>query len=253
LTVYDLPFGWYQVSIIKMIYSVVLILLAYLIGSIPFGLLLTKWAGLGDIRAVGSGNIGATNVLRTGKKWLAFVTLVLDFSKAFVPLIIFSSIATDFVTNILQPMVFGELLIAELFCLLTAAIVVGHMFPIWLKFKGGKGVACLFGVFFAYSWILGVIAAALWLFTFFTTRYSSLAALIALPLAPIILEWIAPCIAHDCASAFSFERYGYALSMLSYSLPIPIILMILKHTPNIRRLLKGEEHRFIFKKRAVEK
>ena len=187
------------------------ILAAYLIGSIPFGLLLTKLAGLGDIRAIGSGNIGATNVLRTGNKWLALATLALDFAKAFAAL------------TLLEHPFF-----------VASAVVIGHMFPLWLKFKGGKAVACLFGLSFALSPIAGACAAIGWLAIFFITRYSSLSALVGLPAGLLAsLAWIPQ------------DRL--------LALALPVLLMLLKHHENIRRLLKGEEHRFTFKEKEGRK
>ncbi len=180
---------------------------AYLIGSIPFGLVLTRLAGLGDIRAIGSGNIGATNVLRTGNKWLAMATLALDFGKGFVAVV---------------------LLPESLFVPLM--VVLGHMFPIWLRFKGGKGVACIFGLTYALSWQAGICISAAWLILFFATRTSSLGALIGIPIG--------------MASAIIFGWFSMWPAMA-----LPVLLMILKHRENITRLLKGEEHRFSFSKK----
>src|ERR1700744_1755389 len=138
-----------------------LIIFAYLLGSIPFGLLLTKSAGLGDIRDIGSGNIGATNVLRTGNKGLAAATLVLDALKGAAAVLIARALVYD--ENIV------------LFAGLAA--VLGHLFPVWLGFKGGKGVAAGLGVLLAVSWPSGIIACAVWLLVAALARLSSLAAL----------------------------------------------------------------------------
>lgn len=180
-------------------------LAAYLIGSIPFGLLLTRMAGLGDIRSIGSGNIGATNVLRAGSKKLALATLLLDFGKAY------AAISLLPYTNVV-----------------ATCVIVGHVFPVWLGFKGGKGVACFFGLTFALSWIIGLFISAGWLLVFFTSRYSSLAALLGIPLGIL-------------ASVLCGYMYIWVLT-------IPIMLMLLTHYENVFRLLKGEEGRFSFRK-----
>src|SRR5271154_7533397 len=130
-------------------------LLAYLIGSIPFGLLLTRLAGLGDIRRIGSGNIGATNVLRTGRKGLAALTLLLDFGKGLAAVLV------------------GAEFSPTLAIVAAVGVVLGHMFPVWLRFKGGKGVATAGGVLMALSWPVGVAAFATWLVVAALFRYSS--------------------------------------------------------------------------------
>src|SRR5215813_231709 len=126
--------------------------LAYLLGSIPFGLVLTRLAGYGDIRAIGSGNIGATNVLRTGSKWLALATLLLDFGKGLVAVLIGAAISPS-------------LAIAA-----GAGALIGHLFPVWLRFKGGKGVATAGGILLAIAWPVGVVALLLWLAIAVVTR-----------------------------------------------------------------------------------
>ncbi|MGE3142907.1 MAG: glycerol-3-phosphate 1-O-acyltransferase PlsY [Hyphomonadaceae bacterium] len=180
----------------------------YLLGSIPFGLLLSRWAGLGDIRKVGSGNIGATNVLRTGRRDIALATLLLDAAKAGVALAIARAL-------------WGETagLIAG------AAAFVGHCFPVWLGFKGGKGVATFFGVLFAGLWPIGLLAGATWLAVAGLFRYSSLAALSAAAIAPLA-AWIG---GFDGASIL----FCAALALLIF----------LRHHANIRRLLAGDEPR----------
>jgi len=177
----------------------------YLLGSIPFGLLLTKLAGLGDIRAIGSGNIGATNVLRTGKKGLAAATLILDALKGTAAVGIgwhygdqTGALAAGF------------------------ASYVGHCFPIWLKLKGGKGVATFLGVLLGLHWPTMVLSALLWLATAATTRYSSLSALVASLAAPIILVL--------------FGEYAIAAVAALMALIIWI-----RHYANITRLLAGQE------------
>src|SRR5260221_14624368 len=132
--------------------------IAYLLGSIPFGLVLTRIAGYGDIRAIGSGNIGATNVLRTGNKTLALLTLVLDFAKGAVAVLIGAQFGPDITV------------------IAAAAVVLGHLFPVWLGFKGGKGVATAGGVLLALAWPVGLLAAAPWLVVALALRYSSLSA-----------------------------------------------------------------------------
>lgn len=177
----------------------------YLLGSIPFGLLLTKAAGLGDIRKIGSGNIGATNVLRTGNRGLAFATLLLDGGKGALAVFLGSAL-------------FGPLI--GLYAGIGALF--GHLFPVWLKFKGGKGVATGIGVLIALDWRLGLIACATWLAMAFLFRISSLAALTAFILAPIA-AWYLLGPLHAGFIAFAS------------------LCIIAKHHANIARLLKGEE------------
>ncbi len=191
-----------------MISTLVLLLgpfvLGYLLGSIPFGLLLTRAAGLGDIRKVGSGNIGATNVLRTGNKKLAAATLLLDAIKGLAPVVVFNLIG-------------GPVPAAAA----AAGAVVGHMFPPWLGFKGGKGVATTLGVLIGLSWQLGAITCALWLVLAALFRYSSLAALLSILIGAVAAWHFVPIAA-----------------------PVVCLLAALvwaRHHENIRRLLNGTE------------
>ena len=183
-------------------------ILGYLLGTIPFGLLLTRAAGLGDIRAIGSGNIGATNVLRTGNKSLAAATLLLDGIKGATAVLVGLHLADSdgaYVSGL--------------------AAVLGHLFPVWLRFRGGKGVATGFGVLFAVAWPAGLAAGAVWLAVFGVSRISSAGALSAFALAPL-LAWAAA---------------GPATAV-----PIVLIsvLIFIRHEKNIRRLLAGTEPRF---------
>ncbi|WP_271893776.1 glycerol-3-phosphate 1-O-acyltransferase PlsY [Candidatus Phyllobacterium onerii] len=177
---------------------------SYLLGSIPFGLILTRMAGLGDVRSIGSGNIGATNVLRTGNKKLAAATLVLDMLKGTVAVLI-AGIASPEAAIIAG---FGAFL--------------GHIFPVWLKFKGGKGVATYLGVLLGLFWQGALIFAAVWLIIAYTSRYSSLAALFAAIIVPIALYIIG---VHQIAALF------FVLT----------IIVFIKHRANIQRLVSGTE------------
>jgi glycerol-3-phosphate acyltransferase PlsY len=179
-------------------------LLGFLLGSIPFGLLLTRAAGLGDIRKIGSGNIGATNVLRTGNKGLAAAVLLLDALKG---------VAAVLIAGIMGPL-------AAVAAALGA--VLGHMFTPWLRFKGGKGVATTLGVLWGLSWPLGAIACALWLICAALFRYSSLAALIAITLTAVASWWLLD------------PRAAAVVTAL-----VPLIY--LRHHENIARLLDGTE------------
>jgi glycerol-3-phosphate acyltransferase PlsY len=178
----------------------------YLIGSIPFGLLLTKAAGLGDIRQVGSGNIGATNVLRTGRKGLAAATLILDGLKGAVAILLARYFLGD------QDLVVG-----------TAAVL-GHLFPVWLGFRGGKGVATGLGVLLAASWPVGLACCALWLVAAKLLKMSSAAALTAFAAAPLF--------------ALVLSSADHALMALLIA-----VLVFWRHEANIRRLLAGTEPR----------
>jgi len=177
----------------------------YLLGSVPFGLFLTKLAGLGDLRGIGSGNIGTTNVLRTGRKDLAAATLFLDGGKG---------AAAVLIAKIWGP---------EVALLAALGAVLGHLFPIWLRFKGGKGVATTLGVFLALAWQVGVAACATWLVVAVAFRYSSLSALIAVAAAPLYAWW-----------------FLGDLQLVELMAALAVLVWI-RHYENIRRLLKGEE------------
>jgi acyl phosphate:glycerol-3-phosphate acyltransferase len=189
-------------------YLLGILLAAYLLGSIPFGLILTRLAGLGDIRNIGSGNIGATNVLRTGNKALAAATLLLDGAKGAVAVLLARHYGPD----------------AEIVA--GAGAFLGHLFPVWLKFRGGKGVATTIGILLAIAWPVGLIACAVWLLVALLFRYSSLAALIAVAAAPVAAWFLAD---------VSRETAGLALFLA--------VVIWLRHHENIGRLLKGTESR----------
>ncbi|MBQ8482019.1 MAG: glycerol-3-phosphate 1-O-acyltransferase PlsY [Alphaproteobacteria bacterium] len=201
----------------------------YLIGSIPFGLVLCYLAGYGDIRKIGSGNIGATNVLRTGNKWLALLTVLLDAFKAGIAAYTAYKLTPVFPINgdnTNFPLMFNDLasLIAG-----TCGIL-GHNFPIWLKFKGGKGVASSFGFILMTQPIVALSAFFVWLLMAFAFRYSSLSALTAAAVVPIIAFFLCPPI---------YTVFYTAIA----------ILVIVRHHANIKRLLKGEESKISFKKK----
>jgi acyl phosphate:glycerol-3-phosphate acyltransferase len=188
-------------------FLVVAFLLGYLLGSIPFGLILTKLAGTQDLRSIGSGNIGATNVLRTGRKGLAAATLLLDMLKGTAAVVIAGY--------------FGGPNAAMLAAL---GAFLGHLFPVWLKFKGGKGVAVYIGVLLGLFWPAALVFCALWLATAFTSRYSSLSALVAAFVTPIFLWW-----------------FGH-LALASLFAVLTLLLFYM-HRENIRRLQAGTEGR----------
>src|SRR5689334_2725871 len=187
----------------------------YLLGSIPFGVIATRLGGAGDLRKVGSGNIGATNVLRTGRKDLALITLLGDGGKGAVAVLL-AWLATRDGTVEQQ---------SVLTSLAAGAAFLGHLFPVWLKFKGGKGVATFFGTMLAAAWPVGLAAAATWLIVAFVFRISSLAALVAVALAPAIVLLIGR---------------PHAIALLALFMAL---LVYIRHSENIRRLLKGEEPR----------
>lgn len=181
----------------------IVVVTAYMLGSIPWGLLLTRWSGRGDIRRTGSGNIGATNVLRTGSKPLAFLTLLLDILKGYVAVKVGAHWHIEYTAALM--------------------VMIGHIFPVWLMFKGGKGVATYGGVLFALSLPLGSQALLSWVSFAFLFRYSSLASLITCLIVPFTI-WL--------------WNYGNGLLITSSILSL---LVIFKHSPNIGRLIKGKE------------
>ena len=180
--------------------------LGYLFGSIPFGLLLTRLAGKGDVREIGSGNIGATNVLRPGSRWLAALTLALDCLKATAAILI-------------AQLLFGR----EMAAFAASGALIGHLYPVWLGFRGGKGVATLLGILLALLWPAALVYAAVWLFLLMTLRISSLAGMTAAATAPIV--------AYALNSSYVPLLLGFAL------------LVLWKHRENILRLRKGTEPR----------
>lgn len=193
--------------------------LGYLLGSIPFGLVFTRLAGLGDIRKIGSGNIGATNVLRTGRKDLALLTLLCDSGKgALASWLAYYCIPEEGISDT------GALIAG------TAAIL-GHNFPVWLGFKGGKGVAATLGVLLVTCWPVGVLSCLTWLVMALLFRYSSLSALIALIMAPVY-------------------AYFYATPEFIYFYAGLALLSVIRHRTNIVRLFHGEETKIILKKKA---
>ncbi|MBI1211037.1 MAG: glycerol-3-phosphate 1-O-acyltransferase PlsY [Alphaproteobacteria bacterium] len=183
----------------------------YLLGSIPFAFVITKAFGLGDIRSVGSGNVGATNVLRTGNRFAAALTLLGDVGKGIVAVLIARQFGD------------GPALIAALGAFL------GHIFPIWLNFKGGKGVATYIGIVFALAWPAALMVCATWLVVAAVGRISSLAALVAAALSPIYMYYEAS------------PAYAFGAAILA-------VLIFITHRENIRRLLKGEEPKIGAKK-----
>src|SRR5947207_7695233 len=187
----------------EMLYALAI---GYLLGSIPFGLVLTRLAGKGDIRTIGSGNIGATNVLRTGSKWLALLTVVLDCLKA-TAAIVLSQLLLGHDTGVFAA---------------TGALL-GHVYPVWLRFRGGKGVATFLGILIALLWPAAAVYAAVWIFLLLTLRISSLAGMTAALSAPII--------ALALHSTYFPTLLGFA------------VLVLWKHRENVLRLRRGAEPR----------
>jgi acyl phosphate:glycerol-3-phosphate acyltransferase len=194
--------------------SFIAVLIGYICGSIPFGLLLAKAAGLGDVRSIGSGNIGATNVLRTGNKKIAALTLLLDGLKGAVPVLLLTQ--------------FGG---PQAGMIAGLAAMAGHIFPLWLGFKGGKGVATSLGVLFGLYWPLGLIFVALWLGLAFVFRFSSLAGLATSALTPF---------------------WAYLMGRPDLVIPTALIALVIwiMHRTNIERLMKGDEPKIDLQKRV---
>ena len=180
----------------------------YLLGSIPFGVIVTRLAGVGDVRSIGSGNIGATNVLRTGRRDLALATLIGDSGKAMVAVALFRALYSE-----------------DAGAVAGAAAFLGHLFPVWLKFKGGKGVATFLGVFLVMDFPVGVMACATWVLTAAIFRFSSLSALVAVALTPIFLLALKKSLAFVVSALFM------------------AVLVYWRHRPNIQRRARGEEPR----------
>lgn len=195
-------------------------LAGYLLGSIPFGVVLTRAFGAGDVRKIGSGNIGATNVLRTGRKDLAIATLLLDAGKGAVALLLARYLTGSEVAAALA----------------GGAAFLGHLFPVWLKFKGGKGVATFYGLLLAAAWPLGLIAGAIWIACAFLFRISSLSALISSAVTPLMA--LAP------VAAIGLPVAQPILLLAVFA----AILIWIRHHENIGRLLKGQEPRIGGKK-----
>lgn len=183
-------------------------LAGYLLGSIPFGLIVVHLNGKGDIREIGSGNIGATNVLRTGNKSIALITLFLDGSKAAMALFIF-----EYFYGVNFGLIAG------------ASALIGHCYPIWLKFRGGKGVATFFGFLIASSWVVASLTGLVWLVVALISRMSSLAAIAAATLTPLV--------------AFSLNH-----SKLAIVSSILAVIIVFRHSENIKRIAKGAESKF---------
>lgn len=203
--------------------------IGYLLGSIPFGLLLTKWAGYGDIRKIGSGNIGATNVLRTGNKFLALLTVLLDAFKA-----AFAAWLAYRLTPEIQCRICGLSSSLSLVASLIAGTcgILGHMFPCWLKFKGGKGVSSAFGLLLVTCPVVAGIALFAWILMAVIFRYSSLAALTA---AVVVIP----------------TSFFLASNVHFYFFTFIVLIVIIKHHANISRLIKGEESKITFSKKKT--
>jgi glycerol-3-phosphate acyltransferase PlsY len=209
-----------------MIDLIIVFVIGYLIGSIPFGLVLTKIAGYGDIRDIGSGNIGATNVLRTGNKPLALLTLLLDIGKGAAAVLLAQFVMT---------------FDAGLYAAVGAFL--GHLFPVWLKFKGGKGVATTIGILCAVLPKLGFIVILIWLTTALIFRMSSLAALVAIGLSPVIAWYLTKDysdsqLGADGSTIWFVNQHMHAVP---YICAFMAVFVFIKHKQNILRLLKGTE------------
>ena len=192
-----------------------LISIVYFFGSIPFAYILPKIFGLGDIRNLGSGNVGATNVLRAGNKLLAIIVLAFDIIKGFAPLFILKNYYHNELSEII-------------ILFIGSAAILGHIFPIWLKFKGGKGVATYIGFLFAINYIFGIIFIITWLLIAFLKKYSSLASITSLVLLPLFVM------------LFSYEK------QIIYLLILINLIIISKHYSNIYRLINKLETKIKF-------
>ena len=192
-----------------------LISIVYFFGSVPFAYILPKIFGLGDIRKLGSGNVGATNVLRAGNKLLAIIVLAFDIIKGFAPLFILKNYYHNELSEII-------------ILFIGSAAILGHIFPIWLKFKGGKGVATYIGFLFAINYIFGIIFIITWLLIAFLKKYSSLASITSLVLLPLFVM------------LFSYEK------QIIYLLILINLIIISKHYSNIYRLIHKSETKIKF-------
>ena len=190
----------------------IIILLSYLLGSIPFGFIITKIFLNKDIRNIGSGNIGATNVLRTGNKFIGYMTLSLDVLKAVLPLLYIKAYQQEFIY------------------ISSLCIFIGHLFPIWLKFKGGKGVATYIGFLLAANYLLCFVFIFCWLIVVFISKYSSLSSIISLMIIPFVAIYL----------------YPFFSSINNYMLIFISIIIILKHYSNILRLFNKKENKISF-------
>ncbi len=201
---------------------------AYFIGSIPFGFLLSKFFGGIDVRKIGSGNIGATNVLRSGKKFLALLTLILDSLKGVAAVLVASHqyYYTSPGSDILSP--YSQYNIPDssnIITLISAGfVIVGHMYPIWLDFKGGKGIATILGVLICFSWKIAILSVIVWIVVAKITKISSLAGIVSVTVAPIV--------------AYFFENKQF-----SGFLFVLAVLIYIRHFENIKRLISGKEPR----------
>ena len=210
-------------------------IIGYLAGSIPFGLLLTRWAGLGDVRSIGSGNIGATNVLRTGNKKIAALTLLCDSLKGFFPVLAASLFASP-----------NAMIAAGL------GALAGHLFPVWLKFKGGKGVATVIGVTLGWWWPTALVFAVVWLLMFYLTRISSLSAIvgsIAVYVYVVINSALGFLLSYEVIDK-SWEKFGSQPPFVMWPFLVAFGAVVIMHHANIARLLKGEEPKSSFSKKS---
>jgi glycerol-3-phosphate acyltransferase PlsY len=202
----------------------------YLLGSVPFGLVLVRLAGLGDVRRQGSGNIGATNVLRTGRRGLALATLLLDGGKGAIAVFIAIQYGTD-------PMLCA-----------AAGAILGHCFPVWLGFRGGKGVATFLGTLLALAPTVGLLVCMTWLLVALVTRYSSLAALITTALAPVYLYLLSARSVYEALADWGLSVYWIADPQRAELAIFMALVIWVRHAGNIKRLLTGQETRIGQKK-----
>ena len=205
--------------------------LGYLLGSVPFGLLLTRAFGAGDLRAIGSGNIGATNVLRTGRKGLAAATLLLDAGKGLAAVLLAGWLWAD------QRFQNGAGMQAAAIALAGFGALIGHCYPVWLKFRGGKGVATMLGVSFGFDWRIGLASALVWAAVALLTRISSAGGLASAVAAPVAAFVLSGALGDHEGAGVEFAGYGlFALTPMA-------LIVIGKHRANIARLIAGTEPR----------